>query len=477
MHLWDDSLRICPKCRKPVCFHEESQLQCPHCQSVVWFFNYRPVADPPPIPPNAAIPLWEDQRTLLLIATGAMALALAVAAIFGQLWAVMVLSFCICGMSAYAFVQHGQLKRLQDEKADAVTMRAFAEHMRTRNAELVRKYNSLLATGNSRIEQYYGKVDQWRKEVAQLEQDAKALMSQAESVELRCATMAERFINDHRKWIAGRTKPDPESFIRNRDQLIKAFNFVESIGHPTPKEIETSALRALKSEYEQKVKEAALKDEQRRIAQRMREEEKVRRERELALVEAEAREKEIEARLERALLEVQGENEARVQELQKQLEEAKLAAQRAKSMAELTKVGHVYILSNIGSFGEDIYKVGMTRRLEPLDRVHELGDASVPFPFDVHAMIYCENAPQLENQLHRVLSRHRVNRVNLRKEFFAVDLDTILAAVEQHHGVVEYVAKPEALQYRESQNISPEDVAEVEEELEAIGMAPDDGDL
>jgi uncharacterized protein (DUF2267 family) len=119
----------------------------------------------------------------------------------------------------------------------------------------------------------------------------------------------------------------------------------------------------------------------------------------------------------------------------------------------------------------------MTRRLEPQERVIELGDASVPFPFDVHAMIYCENAPQLENQLHRVLSRYRVNRVNLRKEFFAVDLDTILAAVEQHHGIVEYVAQPEALQYRESQNISPEEVEDVEEELEAIGLAPDDGDL
>jgi hypothetical protein len=477
MHLWDDSLRICPKCRKPVRFQEEAQLQCPHCRSVVWFFNYRPVADPPEILPDPAITLWEDQRTLLLIATGAMAFALAVAAIFGQLWAVMVLSFCICGMSCYASVQHRQLKRLQDEKADAVTMRAFAEHMRTRNTELVRKYNALLATGNSRIEQYYGKVDRWRQEIVQLELDARALMSQAESVEQRCAAMAERFINDHCKWIASRTKPDPESFIRNRDQLIKAFNFVQSIGHPTPKEIESNALRSLKSEYEQKVREAALKDEQRRISQRMREEEKVRRERELALEEAEAREKELSARLERALLEVQGQNEARVQELQQQLEEARLAAQRAKSMAELTKVGHVYILSNIGSFGEDIYKVGMTRRLNPLERVQELGDASVPFPFDVHAMIYCENAPQLENQLHRLLSRHRVNRVNLRKEFFAVDLDTILSAVKEHHGVVEYVAKPEALQFRESQSISPEEVEQVEEELEAIGLTPDDGDL
>ena len=89
------------------------------------------------------------------------------------------------------------------------------------------------------------------------------------------------------------------------------------------------------------------------------------------------------------------------------LAEAQASSERAKSMAQLTKAGHVYILSNIGSFGEGIFKVGMTRRLEPQDRVKELGDASVPFPFDVHAMISCENAPGLENALHKELARYR----------------------------------------------------------------------
>ena len=98
---------------------------------------------------------------------------------------------------------------------------------------------------------------------------------------------------------------------------------------------------------------------------------------------------------------------------------------RKLSQAELTKTGHVYIISNIGSFGEDIYKIGMTRRLEPMDRVKELGDASVPFPFDVHGMIRTTDAPKLENALHKLFDQKRINLENNRKEFFNVTIEEI----------------------------------------------------
>jgi hypothetical protein len=127
-------------------------------------------------------------------------------------------------------------------------------------------------------------------------------------------------------------------------------------------------------------------------------------------------------------------------------------------MAQQTRAGNVYVISNIGSFGEDVFKIGMTRRLEPLDRVKELGDASVPFPFDVHMMIFSEDAPALEAALHRKFNHERVNRVNLRKEFFRVRLDDIVTSVEQLAGRVEYLADPEALEFRESQRMTDEDV-------------------
>ena len=118
------------------------------------------------------------------------------------------------------------------------------------------------------------------------------------------------------------------------------------------------------------------------------------------------------------------------------------------------KAGYVYIISNIGSFGENVYKIGMTRRLDPMDRVDELGDASVPFNFDVHAMIFSDNAPALEAALHRAFENLKVNMINTRREFFNVTLEEIEAEVKKNYDkTVEFTRFPLAEQYRESQKI------------------------
>jgi hypothetical protein len=151
-----------------------------------------------------------------------------------------------------------------------------------------------------------------------------------------------------------------------------------------------------------------------------------------------------------------------VDTLRAQLAEAEAKAQRAVSLAQLTKQGHVYVISNVGSFGPSVFKIGMTRREKPQHRVDELGDASVPFPFDVHMMIRCEDAPALEAALHRQFRARRVNRVNLRKEFFRVTLEEIVTAVREHHGEVEYRADAEALEYLNSQAATIADLEEIE---------------
>jgi hypothetical protein len=106
--------------------------------------------------------------------------------------------------------------------------------------------------------------------------------------------------------------------------------------------------------------------------------------------------------------------------LEEKLRQAHQAKERAQSMAEQTRVGHVYVISNYGAFGKDVFKIGMTRRVDPLDRVRELGDASVPFPFDVHVLTFTDDAPKLEREIHVALAPYRVNRINDRKEFFRV---------------------------------------------------------
>jgi DNA repair exonuclease SbcCD ATPase subunit len=179
-------------------------------------------------------------------------------------------------------------------------------------------------------------------------------------------------------------------------------------------------------------------EEQRIIREQMREEEKALRELEKAKQDAEREERRYQEALEKARRDVESATGkaqeklfSQIEELQKRLAEAEANKERAISQAQLTKSGHVYIISNIGSFGEDIYKIGMTRRLEPMDRVKELGDASVPFPFDVHAMIFCENAPELESRLHKRFNNRRMNKENGRKEFFRVSLDEIVRVVRE----------------------------------------------
>ena len=217
------------------------------------------------------------------------------------------------------------------------------------------------------------------------------------------------------------------------------------------------------------------KEEQRRIKEQLREEEKARREYERAIKEAEKEEKAIQQAIDKASKELMlaGEEqrlalEQKLADLQIKFEEAEAKNQRAISMAQQTRSGHVYVISNIGSFGEDVYKIGMTRRLEPLDRVRELGDASVPFAFDVHAMIYSDDAPSLENHLHKVFNEKQVNKVNSRKEFFNVGIKDIKSTVADMNIDAHWTMFADAKEYRESLAIENERSAVAAENEEVV---------
>lgn len=217
------------------------------------------------------------------------------------------------------------------------------------------------------------------------------------------------------------------------------------------------------------VQELRLKEreEQRRIQEQIREEEKARREYERAMQEAVKEEQSILRAMERAREEVAHANEqdrakyeAQLAELSRRLVEAEAKNQRALSMAQQTRSGHVYIISNVGSFGDDVLKIGMTRRLEPDDRIKELGDASVPFEFDVHAMIRCEDAPKLERELHARFDAVRINKVNYRKEFFRVPIQQLREFVAERQLEATFTMSAEAREYRETlalERMTPEE--------------------
>jgi len=244
-------------------------------------------------------------------------------------------------------------------------------------------------------------------------------------------------------------------------RINRSFEAINKLGESkklwVTREYLNLKLQELYLVHEHREKVQAEREEQREIKRRMREEEKARKEIEKAQKDAEQEEESKAKALEEArkkMAESHGKQTDRlkaiVDKLEAELKDALERKAKAIARAQLTRSGHVYVLSNIGSFGEGVYKIGMTRRLEPLERVKELGDASVPFGYDVHAIIYSEDAPALENALHKHFASRRVNLVNTRREFFRVTLDEIRDAVEQNFGTITFVTVPEAEEFRQS---------------------------
>lgn len=249
------------------------------------------------------------------------------------------------------------------------------------------------------------------------------------------------------------------------DKIIKSFDALNRMNSKNAVSLSTTYLNLkieeLQLAYEYAVKKQQEKDEQRRIREQMREEAKLQKELEEARKDIEKEQKhysnalsKINEQLEKCddvekdvLLEKKAEIESHLSSLDKAMED--IDYRQANKRA-----GYVYIISNIGSFGENVYKIGMTRRLDPMERVDELGDASVPFKFDVHALIFSDDAPALETALHHAFENKKVNMINGRREFFNVTLDEIEEVVKANYDkTVEFVKVPEAEQYRETQKI------------------------
>jgi hypothetical protein len=206
----------------------------------------------------------------------------------------------------------------------------------------------------------------------------------------------------------------------------------------------------------QKLKEKA-REEQRAIREQIREEQKAKREIERAIKQAEREEElvnkaiaKIKQQFEEASEAERAKLEAQLNDLNVKLVEAEEKSKKAISLAQQTKKGHVYIISNVGSFGDDVYKIGLTRRLDPNERVRELGDASVPFPFDVHAVLASDDAPALETALHRRFVERQVNKVNKRKEFFRVTLTELRRAADELALETSWTLSAEAAEYRQT---------------------------
>ncbi|AVB75744.1 DUF4041 domain-containing protein [Methanococcus maripaludis] len=217
-------------------------------------------------------------------------------------------------------------------------------------------------------------------------------------------------------------------------------------------------LQELYLAYEYELKKREEREEQARIKEQMREEARVLKEIETMKAKIEKEETHfkqavagIKEKMENATETQKLKYEEKLRELEEKIRLLEKDKEDVYNREQNTRAGYVYIISNIGSFGDDIYKIGMTRRLEPFERVRELSGASVPFPFDVHAMVFSEDAPKLENALHNYFRDRQLNKVNNKKEFFKVNLHEVEKVVKENHNkVVEFTKIAEAEQYRQS---------------------------
>jgi Domain of unknown function (DUF4041)/Meiotically up-regulated gene 113 len=336
-------------------------------------------------------------------------------------------------------------------------------------------------------ERYMQQLDTIREQQKQMIKGKTAATCDTQWTVEGSAAQGRKMINDQIKLLlrafngecdAAVAKARYDNVVTLEKRMEKSFDQISKMGQVNRVSISRKYLELklqelfLSHEFQEKKQEE--KEEQRRIRDDMREQEKVEREIEKAKVDAEKDESVARNALDRAraeLLAKAGQQtdklEQLVSRLENELKEALDRKAKAIARAQLTKSGHVYILSNIGSFGEGIYKIGMTRRLEPLDRVRELGDASVPFLYDVHALIYSENAPELETKLHHHFASRRVNMINARREFYRVSLDEIREAVKHHFREVTFMTAPDAEQYRQTLSL----LAETKSRQDANGAA------
>lgn len=255
-----------------------------------------------------------------------------------------------------------------------------------------------------------------------------------------------------------------------KDKIQKKFDsinkYTSGLGFELTQEYLETKIKELLLSHEFEEEKERIKQEQAELKAQMREEQKELEEAEKKRDKALEKEQIAEEALEqaRAELELKNENEKQeflnqIKELEEKLKSAHEESERAISNAQITSVGHVYIISNIGSFGENVYKIGMTRRDDPMDRVRELGDASVPFRFDVHALVYSENARKLESDLHVYFNERRKNKVNKRKEFFNVTIDELKSACEEIGVEIEFTELAEAREFRETLTLEEEKAA------------------
>jgi hypothetical protein len=350
--------------------------------------------------------------------------------------------------------------------------------------ELQQEINTLelsILIDHYNISDYSGLTsEECKNKLSLLKVEEQKLLKSDEYVEI-FSSGSRKEINNNMKQIIRCFNSECDNVIMNissknidsmRSKIIRCFeslnNIFEIDGIQLTEDALEYKLEGLNLIYTYEIKKEQEREQQKAIKEQMIEEEKVRREIEKQKAKIEKDQLQFTNEITKLMAYMQKtQNDIekqlyidKIKELESKLNELEKEKETVLEREANARAGFVYIISNIGSFGEDVYKIGMTRRLEPMDRIKELSSASVPFEFDVHAMIFSENAPELENTLHKYFEQHSVNRINLRKEFFHVTLDEIEKIVkDNYNNTVNFTRIPIATEYRQTLSILESEIA------------------
>lgn len=378
-------------------------------------------------------------------------------------------------------------KRKADADAELLAATKKADAINQETSRLQREKNDLeqelrilrldAKVGMVSIDAYESLTSDEVKNKLALLQNKQSEMVKSDDALKVTSTEAKKVVNSQEKQILRCFNAECSSIIEkvtiknvdtSRAKIQRAFDAINKIfsvdGVQITNEYLSSKFEELSLVYAYAVKQDEEREQRKAIREQMVEEEKVRREIEREKQKIEKEEAQFTKEVNKLMSYMQKAKDDverqlyldKISELEEKLKALETDKENVLQREQNTRAGFVYIISNIGSFGERVFKIGMTRRLEPMDRIAELSSASVPFPFDVHALIFSEDAPGLETTLHQHFDKARVNKVNQRKEFFRVDLDEIKKVVlENHNATVKFVDVPDAAEYRETLKMEP----------------------
>lgn len=379
-----------------------------------------------------------------------------------------------------------KLDQIKKEVTDAKELRqSYLDDVKKINDEIKQKQSELIQLDGAVLmqsfglytpeydfcnsEEYKARLDSIRQRQKELIKNDLAVTGSTDWTVNGDKRQGQKMVNDMKKLLLRAfngecdelvAKVKYNNFDSYKKRINKSCDAISKLGNIMKVSITPTYLKAkideltLAFEYAQKKQEE--KEEQRALREQMREEAKLQKEIEEQRKKLEKEQTHYTNALERINVQLQSDPDnadllAKKQELEAQMSDIEKAIQDVDYREANKRAGYVYVISNIGAFGENVYKIGMTRRLDPMDRVDELGDASVPFNFDVHAMIFTDDAPALEAALHRAFEDRKLNMVNQRREFFNVNLDEIKAVIRANYDkTVEFEDIPSAEQYRVS---------------------------